>query len=270
MSLPPPSSTGTAVVTGASSGIGADIARELSRRGYLVTLVARGVDRLQSVADELPTRAEVIACDMADAGARADLVAAIGDRSLTIDILVNNAGLSTVGPAAGDDPATEVNVIRVNGEAVVDLTTRVLPGMLDRGAGGILTTASTASTAAFQPLPGQAVYAATKAFVLSYVQAVRAEVAGRGVHVTALCPGPVHTGFAAAAGVSDHEFEGALPSFMFVDSAVVARAGVEGLTRDRGVVIPGAANAVSARLAAVTPRRLLLPLLARQHPSLPG
>jgi hypothetical protein len=267
MSLPPPSSTGTAVVTGASSGIGSDIARELSRRGYTVTLVARGLTRLQAVADELPTRAEAIACDMADADARAALVAEIENRGLTVDVLVNNAGLSTVGPASGDDPAAEINVIRVNCEAVVDLTTRVLPGMLTRGAGGILTTAS---TAAFQPLPGQAVYAATKAFVLSYVQAVRAEVAGRGVHVTALCPGPVHTGFAAAAGVSDHEFEGSLPRFMFVDSAVVAGTGVEGLVRDKGVVIPGAANAVSARLAAVTPRRLLLPLLARQHPSLPG
>lgn len=267
MSLPPPSSTITAVVTGASSGIGADIARELSRRGYNVTLVARGAERLRAVADELPTDAAVLPCDLADADARASLVGEIESCGRAIGILVNNAGLSTMGPAAEDDPAAEVNVIRVNAEAVVDLTTRVLPGMLDRGAGGVLTTAS---TAAFQPLPGQAVYAATKALVLSYVQAVRAEVAGRGVHVTALCPGPVRTGFAAAAGVSDHEFDGSLPSFMFLDSAVVARAGLDGLERDKGVVIPGVANAVAARLATLTPRRLLLPLLARQHPSLPG
>lgn len=267
MSLPPPSPTSTAVVTGASSGIGADLARELARRGYTVTLVARSEDRLRAVAAELPTRAEVIPCDVADAEARAALLPEIESRGLTVAILVNNAGLSTVGPASGDDPAAEVNVIRVNCEAVVDLTTRALPGMLERRAGGILTTAS---TAAFQPLPGQAVYAATKAMVLSYVQAVRAEVAGRGVHVTALCPGPVHTGFAAAAGVSDHEFEGSLPSFMFLDSPDVARAGLDGLARNRGVVIPGVANAVGARLATYTPRRLLLPLLARQHPWLPG
>lgn len=267
MSLPPPSSTLTAVVTGASSGIGADIARELSRRGYTVTLVARGADRLRAIAEELPTRAEVVACDVADAGARATLLQEIESRGLTIGVLVNNAGLSTVGPASGDDVATEITVIRVNSEAVVDLTTRVLRGMLDRGAGGILTTAS---TAAFQPLPGQAVYAATKALALSYMQAVRAEVAGRGVHVTALCPGPVHTGFAAAAGISDQDFEGSLPGFMFVDSAAVARAGVNGLAGDKGVVIPGVANAIGARLATHTPRRLLLPLLARQHPSLPG
>lgn len=267
MSLPPPAPDITAVVTGASSGIRADIARELARRGYGVTLVARNEERLRAVADELPTHTEVVACDVAEADARAELLPEIERRGLSVGVLVNNAGLSTLGPAAAADPAAEINMVRVNCEAVVDLTTRALPGMLARGAGGILTTAS---TAAFQPLPGQAGYAATKAMVLAYVQAVRAEVAGRGVHVTALCPGPVRTGFAAAAGMSDHDFEGSLPGFMFVESPAVARAGVDGLARDRGVVIPGVANAVGARLAAYTPRRLLLPLLARQHPSLPG
>jgi short-subunit dehydrogenase len=265
MSLPAPSPDLTAVVTGASSGIGADIARELARRGYGVTLVARRVDRLQALADELPTRAEVVACDVSDAGGRAALLPEIASRGLTVGILVNNAGLSTLGPAATTDPDAEINVIRVNVEAVVDLTTRALPGMVERGQGGILTTAS---TAAFQPLPGQAVYGATKAFVLSYSEAVRAEVARTGVVVTALCPGPVRTEFAGAAGMSEDAFNESLPEFMFVASTEVARLAVDGLAKNRGVVIPGAVNAIGARLGALTPNRLLLPILRSQHPAL--
>jgi short-subunit dehydrogenase len=267
MTLPTPAPDRTALVTGTSSGIGADIARELVRRGHGVTLVARRADKLAELAAELgdATRVEVIAADLADADARESLVDEIAGRGLTVDVLVNNAGLSTVGPVAGATPAAELNMLRVNVEAVVDLTTRLVPGMVERHRGAVL---NVASTAAFQPIPGQAGYAATKAFVLSYTEALRTELQSHGVTVTALCPGPVRTGFVAATGLSEEDFEGSLPNFMFVSAADVAKAAVEGLAAGRGVVIPGAANQVGARLAALTPRRVLLPLLARRHPGL--
>lgn len=126
-----------------------------------------------------------------------------------------------------------------------------------------------ASTAAFQPVPGQAGYAAGKAFVLSYTQALGAELRGTGVTVTALCPGPVRTGFAAAANIIDDEAEAALPKIMWVESAEVARQGLAGLEAGRTVVVPGLANRASGFFARHTPRRLLLPVLAKQHPKLP-
>ena len=267
MSLPRPAPDRTALVTGTSSGIGVDVARELARRGHGLTLVARRADRLQELADELagPVRVEVVPADLADPEARRSLVGEIAARGLTVDVLVNNAGFGTVGRVSDLPADEETRMVRVNVEAVVDLTTRVLPGMVERGAGAVL---NVASTAAFQPLPGQAAYGATKAFVLSYTEALRQEVRSQGVSVTALCPGPVRTEFAGAAGLSQSDFDEALPSFMFVAPEAVARAGVDGLESGKGVVIPGIGNEVGARFAALTPRRLLLPLLARQHPAL--
>jgi hypothetical protein len=139
--------------------------------------------------------------------------------------------------------------------------------MAERRSGSIL---NVASTAAFQPLPGQAGYAASKAFVLSYSHALRGELAGSGVGVTVLCPGPVETGFAEAAGFTAEEAEGALPKFMWVSAAEVARQAVDGLAADRAVVIPGLANKATAASAWLTPRRLLVPVLARMHPALKG
>lgn len=267
MSLPTPAPDRTAVVTGASSGIGVDLARELVRRGHGVTLVARRTELLEALADDLRggVRVEVLSCDLADPAARIALLAEVEDRGLTLDVLVNNAGLGTVGPVAAADADSELRMLRVNVEALVDLTTRVVPGMVARGRGAVL---HTASTAAFQPLPGQATYAATKAFVLSYSEALRQELKPAGVTVTALCPGPVRTGFIGAAGMSEQDFDQPLPEFMFQSSAAVAKAGVDALDAGRGVVIPGLANEVGARLAALVPRRVLLPLLARQHPGL--
>jgi short-subunit dehydrogenase len=125
-----------------------------------------------------------------------------------------------------------------------------------------------ASTAAFQPLPGQAGYAACKAFVRSYTHAVRAELKGTGVSLTVLCPGPVETEFATSAGISDEEAAKAMPSFMWVSAVDVAKQAVDGMVHDRGVVIPGVANKVTAYSGYLTPRALLLPILARQHPML--
>jgi short-subunit dehydrogenase len=268
MALPAPAPDRTCVVTGASSGIGADIARELAGRGHGVTLVARREDRLRALADELSAkhevRAEVIAADLADDGSRRRIPAELAERGLAVDVLVNNAGFSTTGPVYRGDPDREVAMIRIDVEAVVHLSSIVLPAMVERGSGAIL---NVASTAAFQPLPGQAGYSAAKAFVLSYSHALRGELRGKGVTVSALCPGPVDTEFVEAAGFTEDEAS-IVPRFMWTTAPAVAKAGVDGLDRGHAVIIPGAANRVTAYSGYLTPRRLLLPILARQHPSL--
>jgi short-subunit dehydrogenase len=259
--------TGAAVVTGASSGIGREIARELHRRGRTVVLVARSADRLAALAEELGGRTHVLPADLADRGARAGLLAEVEALGVVPEVLVNNAGLSTVGPVHRSDPAAELNLVEVDVAAVVDLCSRFLPGMVDRGRGAVL---NVASTAAFQPLPGQAAYGGAKAFVLAYTQALGAELHGTGVTATALCPGPVETGFADTAGFDPEDAQDALPSFMWLPAATVARAAVDGMEKGRSVVIPGVSNRVGAQLSRLAPRRLLLPILARNHPGLKG
>ncbi len=267
MSLPEPGPDRAAVVTGASSGIGAEIARELADRGHRVILVARSEDKLRSLADEIVAaggRADVLSADLADRTARAALADRIAALGVTPDILINNAGFSTMGRVSESDPDAELMMVEVDVAAVVDLCSRLLPGMVERGRGAIL---NVASTAAFQPLPGQAAYGAGKAFVLSYTQSLVGELKGSGVTATCLCPGPVHTGFGERAGFTKEDAEKALPSVMWIDAAEVAKAAVDGLDRGRMVVIPGAANRVAAAFAQLTPRTLLMPVL-RTHPGL--
>ncbi len=267
MTLPSPAPDRAALVTGASQGIGAEIARELARRGHRLVLVARSRDKLDALAEEIAAaggHADVLAADLSDRSARAVLPARLIKLGVTIDILVNNAGFSTMGRVSEADVDEEIRMVEVDVMTVVDLCTRLLPGMVERARGAIL---NVASTAAFQPLPGQAGYGAGKAFVLSYTQSLVGELKGSGVTATALCPGPVDTGFGARAGFTKEEAENALPSVMWVDSVAVAKAAVDGLDRGRMVVIPGAANRVAAALAQVTPRTLLLPVL-RTHPGL--
>jgi short-subunit dehydrogenase len=210
-------------------------------------------------------RAEVMSVDLTEPEARAALPGELATRGLKADVLVNNAGFSTTGPVHRSDHKREVLMVRTNVEAVVDLCSLFLPGMVERGAGAIL---NVASTAAFQPLPGQAAYGASKAFVLSYTHALRGELKGTKVTATALCPGPVDTGFGEAAGFSKEEADSALPKFMWVAPQEVARDAVAGLDSGRAVVIPGIANRVGAAAAYLAPRSILVPLLARQHPSL--
>jgi hypothetical protein len=254
-------------VTGASSGIGADIARELADRGHGVTLVARREDRLRDLADELASRVrvEVIACDVADSAARAGLFDQVDRRGLTTDILVNNAGIGTIGSVAKTPVGEEIAQVRVNVEAVIDLTTRAVQQMVPRGRGAIL---NVGSTAGYHPFPGQVGYAATKAFVITYTEGLRGELAGTGVTVALLNPGPVRTEFLKNAGMDERSFADAFPKFLWKPSREVARAGVEALDHDRGTVIPGLPSQISAKLFQFMPRRLLLPLLKNQHPGL--
>ena len=268
MPLPKSSSNSTAIVTGASSGIGKEIARELARRGHGLSLVARRADKLEEVAHEcrgLGARVEVLETDLADRAARAELLGRIEALGLTPDILVNNAGLSTLGRVSQSDPEREMGMIEVDVVAVADLCSRVLPGMVSRGRGAVL---NVASTAAFQPLPGQAGYGACKAFVVSYTHSLRGELRGTGVTATVLCPGPVHTGFGETAGFTKEESDGALPGFMWEKPESVAKVGIDALAKGRPVAIPGLANRAGAAVGYLTPRRLLVPMLASQHPGL--
>lgn len=268
MALPPPDPTHTCLVTGASSGIGTEIARELVRRGRGVTLVARREARLRELAAELAesgVRTEALATDLTDLDARAALPGRIEELGLTVDVLVNNAGFSTMGPVHRSDPGREVAMLRTDVEAVAHLCSLFLPGMVDRGRGAVL---NVASTAAFQPIPGQAGYGASKSFVLSYSHAVRTELRGTGVTMTVVCPGPVETGFAEAAGLGTEEAADSLPGFMWIPAVRVAAEAVDGMDKGRAVVIPGSANVVSAIGGHLLPRRVLLPILARQHPAL--
>jgi uncharacterized protein len=267
MPLPTPSPVTTAVVTGASSGIGADIARELARRGHGVTVIARREDPLRELAAELAdkVRVEVIACDVGDPDARAGLFDEIADRGLTVDILVNNAGIGTIGSVAKSAVADEIAQVRVNVEAVIDLTTRAVQQMVPRGRGAIL---NVGSTAGFLPFPGQSGYAATKAFVRNYTEGVRAELVGSGVTVATLCPGPVRTEFFTAAGMDEKSFAAMFPKFLWMPSRDVARVGVDALEHDRGTVIAGLPSRLTTRLLQSLPRRVLLPLLNSLHPGL--
>jgi uncharacterized protein len=264
MPLPPPAPDSTALVTGASSGIGAEIARELARRGRGVTLVARREDRLRELADQLTIahgiRAEIVGASVADHDGRTKLVEEIESRGLTVEILVNNAGYGSAGRFQDSDADNEEAMVRLNCEALVGLCGVYAPKMVARARGAIL---NVGSTAGFQPLPRQATYAATKAFVNSFTEALHTDLSGTGVTATVLCPGPTESEFAQEAGIGS--FDG-LPSFLVDSAEDVARAAVDGLESGRRSVIPGAHNVVSAFGGRFAPRSLLLPALGRFNP----
>ena len=261
MTLPKGSASQTVVVTGASSGIGVDLARTLANRGHALTLVARRAERLEELADELRDEfgaaVTVLPCDLGDPQARAQL-ADVLLAGPPLAGLCNNAGYGVNGNFVDNDPERERGMIELNVDALHDLTLRLLPSMVDRGSGAIL---NVASTAAFQPLPGFASYAATKAFVLSFSEALSAELQGTGVSCTALCPGPVRTEFAEVAG--SKSFEDSLPEFTIVTSEEVARKAVDAMEKGSRDVIPGLTNRVQTIAGRLTPRSLLLPAMKR-------
>jgi short-subunit dehydrogenase len=224
------------VVTGASSGIGLEFARELCRRGYSVLAVARRRDRLQALANEMAGqngRIEPLTADLQTEEGLAAVTRSIEEKG-AIDLLVNNAGIATGGDFNGSNLDREVDALRLNIEAVVRLTHRVLPGMVQRRRGGVL---NVASVVAFQPFPKFSVYAASKAFVLSFTESLAQELKGTGVRVLALCPGSVRTEidvFAHNPGLL-----GKLPS---LTAEQVVRTGLNALDRGRVVKIVGGLN----------------------------
>lgn len=267
MSLPRPTPKSAALVTGASSGIGAAIARELARREHNLILVARRKQRLRELADELSlehgVRAETISCDLSKPAARGRLAGQVEQLGLTVEILINNAGFATGGAFAAADPERELEQVRVLVEAVVALTSAFLPGMVSRGRGAIL---NVASTAAMQPLPYAAGYSAAKAYVLTFSEAVHQEVSGRGVTVTALCPGPVETEFWQGAGwqvAGGRSFEKAFPSPALVSVEDVAKSGVDGLAHGRRVVVPGLPMRAAMLASRYIPHAIKLPVVER-------
>lgn len=262
MGLPAASTAGTALVTGASSGIGVAIARELAAKGHALILVARREERLRSLATELADQhgvsTEVIACDLSDPAERDRLVEQVNRGGRVVEVLVNNAGFGSRGRFVSNDPDRMVGMVRLNVEAVVELTSRFLGGMVERGRGSII---NISSTSAFQPLPGAAVYAASKSFVLSFSEAIRTELRGTGVGVTAVCPGPVKTEFTDAAGMSG--IEDSTPDAIWMSPEEIGVAAVDGAVADKRVVVPGALNRVGSLLGQHAPRGIGLPIFAR-------
>src|ERR1043165_596969 len=220
----------TALITGASSGLGADFARLFAKDGYDLVLVARSEGKLHELARDLGVKTTVIAADLSKPNAAADVVAQLG--AIEIDALVNNAGVGLAGAFADNDLQTELDMIQLNVVALTQLTKLLLPPMLQRGRGRILNVASTAS---FQPGPLMAVYYATKAYVLSFSEAIAEELRKTPVTVTALCPGPTATGFVAAANVSETRLFTLMPP---MESEKVAHIGYEAMKKGRRVVIP--------------------------------
>jgi short-subunit dehydrogenase len=247
----------TALVTGASMGIGVDLAECFARDGYDLILTARSEAALKEVADRLAAKykikATAIASDLGVPGAGEKLAAEITSRGLTVDALVNNAGYGIAGAFNGSDRTSQLGMIDLNDRALVELTHIYWPRMLANKRGGVLNVASTAS---FQPGPLMAIYYASKAFVLSFSEALWKEAEGTGVHVSCLCPGPTVSQFRERAGTGKTKLASNLGTAMA--SAPVAQMGYRGWQRNRRVVITGARNRMLARLVPFLPRKTLL------------
>lgn len=258
MTLPSPNARTRAVVTGASSGIGEALADGLARRGHSLIVVARREDRLRELVHRLSAEhhveVEVRALDLGDREARAVLADELREREITV--LCNNAGFATYGDLARLDPARERGEVELNTVAVHDLTLAALPGMLERREGGILITGSTAGN---QPGPGNATYAATKAFANTLAESLAAELRGTGVRCTLLAPGPVRTEFADVAELS--KLDGLLPAPLWVSAEQAAEAGLRGLEKGRSRVVPGAFAKAQTVSGQYTPRRIVAPVL---------
>lgn len=247
------------LVTGASSGLGEDFARLFAAEGANVILTARRAERLESLAVAIRVdhgvETRVIPADLSEPGAATKLFAAATENGAAVDVLVNNAGFGSMGPFARMPIESQSGMVQVNVTALVELTHLALPGMIERGAGGILNIASTAS---FQPGPYMATYFATKAFVREFSEGLAEEVRGHGIHVSCLCPGPTATEF----GDTEYMQMSAARQLSFMASEPVARAGLEGLRRNDTVVIPGALNKLGRFGAWLAPNILIRKVIA--------
>ena len=245
----------TVLITGGSSGIGSELAKLFAQDGYGLVLTARDHDALRARARELEAREHVpvriIAQDLARASAPEEIVRELREANVSIEILVNNAGFTTYGPFAQTDLTAQLGMLQVNIVALTQLTGLLIGDMVRRRRGAIL---NVASTAAFQPGPLMAVYYATKAYVLSFSEALTDELRGSGVRVSALCPGPTQTKFQQRAGIQRIR----LMNRGVMEAAEVARAGYRGLWQGRPVVIPGFRNRATALAVRVVPRNLVV------------
>ncbi|MFJ3708077.1 MULTISPECIES: SDR family NAD(P)-dependent oxidoreductase [unclassified Streptomyces] len=249
----------TALVTGASSGLGAEFAAQLAAQGHEVILVARSGDRLAALAERLVAeygvRAHVLVQDLAEPDAARRIAEQLTARGLSVDLLVNNAGFGTCGRFEEISGARDHDQLMVNVVALVDLTHELLPAMLERGRGAVV---NVASNAAFQPSPYFAVYGAAKAFVLSFGLALRQEYRRRGIRVLTLCPGPVETAFFDTIGTREAAVMGSMTT-----PEPVVRAALRALDRDRGYVAPGFGNALAAHLTPRRPRTVVAAIAER-------
>ncbi|MGI8525413.1 MAG: SDR family NAD(P)-dependent oxidoreductase [Pseudolabrys sp.] len=250
-----------ALITGASAGIGVELAREFARHGHEVVLVARRKERLRALADEIAATGApqplVIAADLTQPGAVAQIAKALAAAGAEPQYIVNNAGFGLVGRADNRDLGEQLAMIDLNIRALTELSLRFADS-LARHRGGLL---NVGSMAGFLPGPGMAVYYATKAYVVSLSEALHAELAPRGIRVTVLCPGPVPTEFAARAGVK----EAMAPALLTQSAERVAHEGYSGLMAGRRVVVPGLVNKLLITLLRFVPHGLLLALVgARQ------
>src|SRR5664279_6145969 len=239
-----------AVVTGASSGIGRSFALALADQGHDLVLVARDTARLDALATELADAygayAEVLGADLSDAAALATVEARVADGDRPIELLVNNAGFGTSGHFSGLPIDREEQEIQLNVLALVRLTHAALGGLVERGRGGVI---NVASIAGYQPTPGNAVYGATKAFVMSFTQAVHEELKGTGVKCMVLAPGFTRTEFQVRAGFDSSE----VPGFLWQDAPTVVQHSLRAYAKGRAVCVPGPLNSATAAFTAVTP-----------------
>jgi short-subunit dehydrogenase len=267
MPLPAPSLDARAVVTGASQNIGAALATELAARGHNLIITARREQVLGDLAARLTDKYRVVVevrpVDLADPAARGDLVAELAGRN--ISILCANAGTGTFGPVAGLDPAVERAQVQLNAVAVHDLVLAVLPGMVERKAGGILISGSAAGNS---PIPNNATYASTKAFVNTFSESLRGELRGSGVHVTLLAPGPVR---AEAPGSADASLvDKLIPDFLWISTEHTAKRSLDALGRNRMRVVPGVTSKAMSVAAGYAPRAIVTPIVGLVYKKLGG
>lgn len=270
MARPTPFLDGARVlITGASAGIGREFARQLASRARVLILVARRLDRLEALRDELAAAhpglcVELEACDLGDPAAVDALCERVLRRHGGVDALVNNAGLGDLALYERAEWRRLAQIIQVNVAAPAMLAHRFLPGMVERGRGGIL---NVGSGAGFNPMPGSAAYAGSKHFVNGWTESLRAEVEGTGVVVTQVAPGPVETEFDEAAGVPDGGLMGGADAFMKISAAQCAREAIEAFSRGRALVLPGRAYRAVMAAQAVAPgivrRRMARGMAAR-------
>jgi len=248
----------SALITGASAGIGREFARQLAGHARSLILVARREQELSELRDELSQQhpnltVQVRKADLADLAQLKELMAWLDDEKIDVDLLINNAGLGDLGPFAVSDPIRNEQIMLVNMVALTSLTRHLLPPMIARKRGGVL---NVSSSAGFLPIPGFAVYAATKAYVTSFSEALRAELRGTDVSVCALCPGPVHTEFQEVAKRPGGQRRDG-PDFVRVPVEQVVRDALAALEADRPLVIPSLPMKIGMFLVRLTPMPIL-------------